>query len=140
MTTQAQIGYGSSLNRGNGDGPPETFTAIPELTDLKGPGIKIDIKDVSNMQSPQFFKEKIAGLIDAGQITASMNWIPGNAQQKALLADAFARVTRNFQYLVPGGLKWSFAAIVSAFDPGTPVGDNCVASVTLDITGPTTLA
>ena len=140
--TQAQIGFGVALKRGQGDGPPETFTTIPELLTITGPGIKIDAKDATNHGSAQFFKEKIYGLIDAGQVVAEFNWVPGNPQQAGLLADALGRDVRNFQFLLPAaiGLKWSFAALYTGFDPGQPLDDKCTCKVTLDITGPTTLA
>ena len=35
--SQAIIGWGSILYRGNGDGPPETFTQITEVTSFTPP-------------------------------------------------------------------------------------------------------
>jgi len=142
MTTQAKIGYGAALKRGDG-GAPENFTQISEVQGtVKGPGISVDVKDATNQNSAQAFKEKIAGLIDAGQLTFDINWDPGDAQHAGLVADCIGRVVRNFQWVLPPavGLKWSFAAIVSKIDPSVPTGDKMVVSVTLDITGPTSLA
>ena len=145
MSTQAKIGYGAALKRGQGDTNPgpETFTQISEVQGtVKGPGISIDVKDATNQNSAQAFKEKIAGLIDAGQVTFDVNWVPGDAQQSALLADALNRTVRNFQWVLPAavGLKWSFAAIVAKVDHSVPTDDKMVVSFTLDITGPTSLA
>src|SRR2546430_1988856 len=42
---------------------------VLEIVKLGGPGMKADMKDVSNMASPNAYKEFIAGLRDGGDIT-----------------------------------------------------------------------
>lgn len=104
--------------------------------------MKTDVKDVTNQSSPAATKENIPGLIDSGQVQFDMNWLPNNAVQAGILTDFFARTLRNFQFALPGaiGKTWSFSAYVIAFDPAVPTEDKCTATVTLDITGPATLA
>jgi hypothetical protein len=141
MTTKATLGYGAQIRRGDG-GAPENFTAIPEVNALKGPGIKVDTKDVTSQSSASATKENIAGLIDSGQVTFDFNWIPGDATHAGILNDCISRTLRNFQLALPAsiGLKWSFSAYVIGFDPSVPTDEKCMATVTLDITGPATLA
>jgi hypothetical protein len=141
MATKATLGYGAQLRRGDG-ATPENFAVVPEVNSLKGPGIKVDVKDATSQSSPSATKENIAGLIDSGQVTFDFNWVPGDATHAGILNDCLARTLRNWQLALPAsiGMKWSFSAFVVGFDPGVPTDDKCMATVTLDITGPATLA
>src|ERR1700719_745218 len=52
--------------------------AIPllEIIKIGGPGMKADMKEVSNMASPNTYKEFIAGLREGGDISFEGNYIP----------------------------------------------------------------
>lgn len=60
-------------------------TNIIEMTSIDGPNVERDMIEVTHLTSPGQAKEFIAGLIDAGEITLSCNYLPQNTQQKALL-------------------------------------------------------
>jgi hypothetical protein len=139
--TQAKIGYQTFLQRGDG-GAPEGFNTIIEITSIKGPGAKVDMKDATNMSSPNQTKEIIPGLEDPGQVQVTFNWVPGDPQHALLLADKSAKTQKNWKIVLPAsiGKAWSFAGYVSGFDPNYPVDDKISTTVTIDLNGQATLA
>lgn len=142
--TLAIDAYGTLLQSGDG-GAPENFTTIAEVTDITGPGLVQDPLDVTSHESPGAFREFVGGLLDGGEVTFTINYVPTAATQDAstgLLADMIARIVRNFQLIFPdvGTTTWSFSALVTSFEPAEPVDDRLSAEVTLKVTGQPTLA
>lgn len=142
--TLAIDAYGTLLQSGDG-GSPENFTTIAEVTDITGPGLVQDPLDVTSHESPGAFREFVGGLLDGGEVTFTINYVPTAATQDAstgLIADMIARIVRNFQLVFPdvGATTWSFAALITAFEPAEPVDDRLSAEVTLKVTGQPTLA
>ncbi len=144
MVTQALSAFGTLLKIGDGGGP-EAFTTIAEVTDIKGPGLSMDAVEVTSHDSPNAVKEKIAGLKEVGELTFSINYVPTAATHNAttgLIRDWKNRTKRNFQLVFPdtGATTWSFAALVTNFQPTAPVDGKLAADVTLTPAGDATLA
>lgn len=137
--SQAMAAYGTLLKRGDG-GSPETFTVIAEVLDIKPPSFSADTEEVTHQESPGGFKEYVVTLLDAGEVTFDVNFIPTDASHQGLLSDLQARAKRNFQLVFPDGTTWTFAAYVTGFEPDAPVGGKLSASVTLKVTGQPTLS
>lgn len=141
--TDALASYATILKAGDG-GSPENFATIAEVLDIGGPSLASEIADVTSHSSPNGWREKIATLLDGGEVTFDVNFIPGNATHSAttgLVADFKARTRRNYQLVFPDVAQttWEFTAIVSAFEPSAPVDGALTASVTLTISGQPTL-
>ena len=66
MATKQRIAYGASVEWGT-DG--STYTDIPEVEGLAVPEVQIEYHDVTSFDSTGGFREYIAGLKDAGEIT-----------------------------------------------------------------------
>lgn len=144
MPTAAIGAFGIQLQIGNGGGP-EVFTTIAELRDIDGPDMSMDTIDVSNQSSPGAWREKIAGLLDAGDITFDIAFVPTNATHNfsaGLLRDMTNRTRRNFRLVFPnaGATTWTIPAYVTGFSPSGPVEDALTASITLTVAGQPTLA
>jgi predicted secreted protein len=142
--TLAIDAYGTLLQSGDG-GSPEAFTTIAEVTDITGPGLVQDPLDVTSHESPGAFREFVGGLLDGGEVTFTINYVPTAATHDAstgLIADMIARIIRNYQLVFPdvGATTWSFSALIAAFEPAEPVDDRLSAEVTLKVTGQPTLA
>ena len=142
--TSAISAFGTLLKIGDGGGP-ETFTTIAEVTSISGPGLSLDPIEATSHDSTGGWREFIGGLLEAGEVSFDINYIPTNATHDAstgLIADMVARTVRNFQLVFPDGSSttWSFAALVTSFEPGEPIDDKLSASVSLKITGQPTLA
>lgn len=139
--SDAVSGYGTLLKMGDG-AEPEVYTTVAEVKDIGGPEMEADVIEVTNQDSTGGWKEFIAGLLDAGEVTFDVNWLPGDATQDAttgLVSVMFARVKRNFRLQWPGtgaGKVCTFPALVTGISPDSPVDDANTASITLKVTGP----
>lgn len=144
MATAAKSSFGTFLKLGDG-ASSETFTTVSEVLDIKGPALKLQTEEVTSHSSTAGWVEKIATLLEAGDISFEMNWIPGHATQSysaGLLANMVNRTLRNFQIVVPAAstVTWTFAAFVAEFTPDLKVKGAQRASVRLEISGQPTLA
>lgn len=142
--TLAIDAYGTLLQVGDG-GSPEAFTTVAEVTEISGPSLALDPLDVTSHESPGAFREFVGGLLDGGEVSFTINYVPTGSTHDAstgLIADMIARTVRNFQVIFPdvGATQWSFAALITAFEPAEPVDDRLSAEVTLKVTGQPTLA
>lgn len=141
MTTQAKLGYGSSFKTGDG-GSPETFTAWGEITSITPPARARDSVDASHELSPSAHREFIAGLVDAGEVTVEMNFVPGGATFLAICAEydlSGSSAVKNRQIVFPDGSILAFAAFVTGDAPELPLDDKMSISVTLKVSGKPTL-
>jgi hypothetical protein len=142
MSTKAQTGYGTVLQRGDG-ATPENFNTVSEILTITPPEKKRDMKEATNMSSASATREYIAGLLDPGTVALDVNWAPGDAQHAGLLSDIDNGVLRNFKILLPPAVTskvFSFAAFVDSFKPATPIDDKITATISLRISGPLTFA
>lgn len=131
--SNAMIGFGSDLLKGNADGPPETFTSLGvEITAITPPGMSRDAVDVTHMSSPNSTREFIAGLIDAGEFSIEFNFIP--ATSDAVLT-ALQAAKANWQLLFANSIAWTFAAFCTGYTPTTPLGDKMSATATFKVSG-----
>lgn len=135
MATGARAGFGALLKRGDG-GNPEAFTTIAEVTNIGEVTTKLNVVDATHMESADAHMEKIPTILESGDITVDLNFLPGDTTQTALRNDAMNRSLRNFQITVPGTAKvFSFSAYVTSIGPAIPHDGKMVQSVTLTPTG-----
>lgn len=145
MTTAAKSSFGTYLKIGDG-ATSETFATIAEVLDIKGPSMSLETEDVTSHDSTDGWVERIGTLLDGGEISFEMNWLPANVTQSyttsGLLLDMTARTKRNFQLVVPAAssLTWTIPALVTKFEPDLKVKGVQRASITLQVSGKPTLA
>src|SRR4051812_35449269 len=84
MTTNARLGFGTLFKILTSTGP-DVYTTIGEQIKLKPAGLKVDTVDVSHEESPSAAREFIAGLVDYGELSIDLNWVPGGSAQATLL-------------------------------------------------------
>lgn len=142
--TQATIGYGTLLKRGDG-GSPEVFAAIAEVVGITPPQAVADDVEVTHLSSPNRTKEFIQGMIDAGEASFSINWLPSDSthdELTGLLANQISGAVKNWQVVLPNALlTWTFPGYVKSFEPDEiTAGDKLGASVTIKVTGASTYA
>ena len=138
MTTSAIAAFGTFLKLGDGAGSSETFTTIAEVGDIDGPQDSVDTIEVTSHSSPQARKEFIASLIDSGEISFPMWFVPDNPQQDAttgLQKYKNDRDIANFQMVFPDSTQVAFSALVTKFGIKAPVNGVLSADVTLKISG-----
>lgn len=136
MATVASIGYGAALTYGG--------TRLAQVVDVKWKP-KIDSKDVSNQDSPAVggsaknaWREKIPGLVDAGQITVNCVF------KKAILTalGTLIGITSTWQLVGAdaGATTFSATGFVVDWDFGIPVEDKETIDITIELTGAVTLS
>lgn len=132
----ARKAMGTALKRGDGGGP-ENFTTVGRLSNFTGPGLSQDTIDVTDLGNETGYAEYLLGLKDGGEVTATLNWDPADAQHAALLATDFeGQVLRNFKMVwSTSGVTWEFVALVSKFSPKGDPKSALTADLTLKITG-----
>jgi predicted secreted protein len=139
--SKAFAGQGAALTMGNG-ASPEVFTKLAELKSIQRSGAKADQVDVTNMDSIGAYREYLATLLDAGEISFTGNYIPSDATQAALQTTFDARAVVNWKIVLPPAGTyivslgtWTFAAFVTAFDFDIPHDKEATISGKLKITG-----
>lgn len=114
--TSATIGMGASFGIGNGvDGGSTTWANVGEVTNITAPGISREAIDATHLQSPDDFREFIAGLLDTDPATISFNYVPSASD--ALYAAVLAK-KGDFRITYPNGIKFDFMGIVTGWKPG----------------------
>ena len=150
--SQARLGLGLDLQLGQNDANPlssppteETFVSIGEITDLGKSGAKADTPDVTNMQSPDGFREFISGLRESGEVSVTVNYVAGDTSQGDVETLFNSGEKRNWHIVVPPAVSlgevsspgyWTFKAIVDAFGDATMSPDKQISqSFKLKISG-----
>lgn len=140
MTTGGVAAYGTLLLRGDA-ATPEVFTEIAEVTNISGPNWALDALDMTS-HSSSGDREFVGGLIDGGEITLELNFIPTDGTQDmttGVLADLIARTQHNYQLQFSDSLLdptvYEFVAFPTAFEPGSAVDGKLSGSVTFKVTG-----
>lgn len=135
--TDATIGYGAKFGIGDG-ADPEVFTDVAEVTNITPPSDSVDVIDATHMASPNKTREFIEGLIDPGECSFDMNFIPGGTGDTAIQA-LRGSGTNNFQITFPAigsdpAVTWQFAGILTGYEPDAPMDDKMTATVTIKVT------
>lgn len=115
---------------------PVTFTAIPEIKSFTGPGGSATVIDVTDLSS--LAKEKRMGLMDEGQLSFTINYIPSDTQHAALRAARASREETDFQLVFTDAspsTTWDFSGFVTNFAVSGAVDGVVEAQVTIEITG-----
>lgn len=98
-------GYGTTIDVGNASGgTSSTWTNVGEVKKIELSGDKVDLDDVTHMQSPDARREYIPTLIDDGDLSLDANFIPDDAGQIELKTVRDARSKRDFRIVLPFSL------------------------------------
>lgn len=134
MATSAAIGHGSAFAIGDGGGP-EVFTDVAEVFAITPPNLTRDTVDATHMASTEKWREFIAGLRDAGEVSISLNFVPGGAAQDALTAKFASDTASNFRITFPNAEAWIFAGLMTGFAPEDPLDGKMTATARFKLTG-----
>ena len=115
---------------------------LAEVNSFGGPGLTLDPIEITHHESTDAWKEYVGGLLDGGEVTLDVNFLPTEQTHTgdtagSLLYCLTTRVVRNFELTWPdtSSTTWAFAALVTAFEVSAPVDDKLGASVTLKLSG-----
>jgi hypothetical protein len=138
--TEARIGWGAEIQLGL-DENASSLVELGEVRSFSLPSDEADEHEVTHLKSPDRRKEYIQGMIDGGEVTAQLNYVPGSATDVLLVAALDAGDTRAVRFIIPdqtGTAVWQIttSAFVRRYapenvEPNAPI----TASLTLRITG-----
>lgn len=125
--------FGSILKRG--------ATAVAQVRSISGGSLSLDTVDVTTHDSAGGWREFVATLIDAGEVSVEIVFDPDNATHTSLRTDLVARTatTYSITFTDTTPAVWTFSAFVTAFEPSAAVDGELSATVTLKITGAVTV-
>ena len=118
------------------------YHKILELTNIGGPSQSRETVDVTSHDSPDGFRELIAGPAVGGEISIKGNLLPGDANGQVAFHTDMQGGTKRSCFIVPPmaeGSAWSFSAFAKGFEGSFPYDDKEGVSGSLQITGKPTL-
>lgn len=132
-------GFGTVFGRGTTATTitSDTFTAIAEIQKISVDGMNGASIDVSNMDSPNGWREFIPGLVDGGTVKIEMNLIP--AEVTKLIADF--RAKKNYRFVLPTGIStvtnngFYFSGFLESHSLDVPFDSQVTQNATFKITG-----
>lgn len=133
---EAFIGH-VSVHIGRGATP--TFTKLDGVQDVTWPESTIEQIEITDQDSTA--REFMAGLIDNGEVSFDVNWVPDSDTHTLLqeLKTSKELVQMRFSASPLGSTtvvySETYAAIMTGFSKVTAVGDKFVATVTFRING-----
>lgn len=117
-------------------------TAVPELDNIELTGSRGEKIDITNHDSADDYREYVLGLLDGGNITLTGNFLPGNANQTALITDHYSRTARTWVITYPdtGTATFTGSGLVESFRVTAPVAGKLGVEFTISISGKPTFA
>lgn len=140
--TDAATGWGGSFHFDDNSG---ALTELVEVVSFTLPNGQTEKLDATHLKSPNRRREKVSGMIDDGDLTVVINYVPGGATD-LLLAQAHTEGdTRSYQANIPRSATtdWLFSgdAFVAGYDRGEVVADGIKrGTVTFTLSGASTEA
>lgn len=112
---------------------------IGDIVGVTPPGYTAEILDRTHQESPGKIREKIGGVIDAGQVTATIRYVPGSPGTDRLYADAGKTLDWVIEFPADVGHNCSFKAVLESFVPGEAgISTLLEGTLTLAVSGPIT--
>lgn len=135
MTTEARIGSGAEFWLDNASA---TLTKLGEITSISLPNPQVADVEATHFGSPDRRREYIAGLIEDGEGSFEMNYVPGSATDVLIRAALDDGVTRDYKIVIPDGdTGWEVTGslIVKGFERNVPIDDRMTATLSVRFTG-----
>lgn len=134
----ALAGYGATFSiKGSGS----TYAAVAEVTSITPPGLTRETIDVTHLTSDDQTKEFIGSLIEAGEASLSINYIP-SAADALMTAFTTNGGAGEFRITYPrGDFQMDFRGIITGYEQGDiVVDDKLSATLTIKCSGRPTIS
>ena len=134
--SDAIIGYQTRYEIWDANATPSpAFVEIAEVFNVTPGEATADRIDVTHYQSPDRRREYISGLIDSGEASFELNWVPGD-DTDVLLRDLFTSgATVEHRITFPNDVTVTFDASIIGFSKAIPVDDRMTATITVAVSG-----
>jgi hypothetical protein len=135
--TAAKTGWGGEFWFDNNGG---TLTELVEVKGFTLPNGTTEQLDATHLKSPNRRREKIAGMIDDGDLVVRLNYVPGSPTDLLIMQAFTEGDTRSYAAEIPraSGVNWivSGEAFISGVDRGEVVADEIMeVAVTFTLSG-----
>ncbi|MBL3580648.1 phage tail tube protein [Rhodovulum visakhapatnamense] len=137
--SQALMAYDIGFAIHDGE-DPGTFEELAEVNEVTPPNQQADDIDVTHQKSPNKTREYIAGMIEPGEMTLSLNWIPGGSTDMTIQALKVSGARRQMRITWPNGITWTFTGYIKGFEPSSQLGDKMTGTVTIKVAGSTAIS
>lgn len=106
---------------------------VAQVTAISGPGLSIDLADVTTHDQTTPHEYLIPTLIRTGELTLDVAFDPNDASHIDMLASLAAREVDGFELRFPDTAftSWTFSGYVVGFEPSAPVDDALTGSFTV---------
>jgi predicted secreted protein len=131
---QGQIGLGNFFQR-ESDDSSDGFATLAGFTEISPPQYTRETQDITDTGDTNGYRRFISGMRDAGEVSLSLNYVPGGDTEDQLLADLESDTAHNYRLLFANGVTCDFSAFVTAVQPTGPMESKMTASVSVKITG-----
>lgn len=140
MAAIGAIGYGVTLhvNDPAGAAPTVADQLVAGVTNVTPPSPSRDIIDVTHAASPDMAREFIVGLIDYGEASFELNWVPNDTTDSLLSGISLETEPRIWKMTfgqITGSPSVTFDGYLTAYDRSAPMDDKMTASVTIKVSG-----
>jgi predicted secreted protein len=133
--TDALLGYGTKVAiKDNG-----SYADLDEVISVTPPNQQVEQVEATHTQSPNRTREYISGLNDPGECSFDMNFVPGSSSDTRLLALKTSGAYKDTRITFPNAVTWDFLASVTGYEPQAPIDDRMIVTVTMRVSGPTTI-
>lgn len=134
-------GFGTELQLYNG----ATYDTVAGVTNLGGPGLKLDTVDVTTHDQATAWEEVVATVLRTGEIALDIVYDPADGTHDPSTGLLYYLENKSSQLWKivwpnhPTHTTWEFTAYCSGFSPTGEVAGALKAAITLKITGAPTL-
>lgn len=137
-TPIAQPAINTLLQYGDGSSP-ENWTTIANVGSIGGPALAGQVVDVTSHSTSVPWREKVVTLLDSGDITFDVFFIPSDAGHKTLMklfmerGQGAAGLFIDFRIVFPdvAATKWYLFGFISKFNMSAPVDNVIKAALTI---------
>lgn len=133
--SDAMIGYQTKYRIWDASLTTPAFVDIGEVFEVTPGEATADRVEVTHMQSPNRRREYISGLIDNGEASFQINWVPGNETDTFLVSMFESGATVEHQIEFPNGATVTYEASVIGYSKAVPIDDRMTATVTVATSG-----
>jgi hypothetical protein len=139
MATTVTLGIGSTFALAR-SATPTSFVNMNEVYEITAPNAVRATVDATHMGSLNQTREYIGGLIEPGEMSFMMAFVPGNASDLMCQAMQISGEKGRAKITWPNGVTWTIDAIVLGYEPTDPIDDKMTVSVTIQCSGTKTVA
>lgn len=133
--TEAMLGYDTGYEIWDSTLTTPAYVPVAEVTAVTPGSATADRVEATHMKSPGRRREYIAGLIDSGEASFEINWVPGGPSDELLRRVFEDGETVKHRITFPNGARVAYDAQITGYEKDVPVDDKMTATITVSVSG-----